>query len=369
LNHEQGSCARAKKRERLLDRPDKESLKSVFQIQSAAHKKAREDFLDNAITTAAEWIGNLTDPELGDIGRQFLDLAEKSGCKQKIDIFFTSCLADYCSFSYNPRGFVNQITYGPGAEESLARLFSAKVHETTHALQKMNSAALHASPFNPDTKIIICPRDWVMLEERCEQDSYTKQAYFNSLLAQFLPEVLETTRWDALSVDDFTKIRDAASGIGEALIEAARQSLAKSFYSDNPASEYRFKNSIQDQALKNYEAGIVKRRSCGESGWKFVRLEPEDIAAIGASCGPNIFGRNGVLPEFLEQPAMLAKTKEKLAELDKSCGITNADQLPTLSEALKEIGLTREQFVAQAYQKSLSRPAGGNGAPAGPASR
>lgn len=348
-----------------MDSPDKESLKSVFQTQSAAHKKAREDFLDNAIKTAAEWIGNLTDPELGDIGRQFLELAEKSGCKQKIDIFFTSCLADYCSFSYNPRGFVNEITYGPGAEESLARLFSAKVHETTHALQKMNSAALHASPFNPETKIIICPRDWVSLEERCEQDSYTKQAYFNSLLAQFLPEVRDTTRGDALSVEDFEKIRAAAPNICEALIEAARQALAKSFYSDNPGSEYRFKNSIQDQALKNYEAGIKKRRDCGESGWKFVRLEPEDIAAIGASCGPNIFGQNGFLPEFLNKPVMLPKAQTKLAEIDKSCGITDADALPTLTEALKETGMTREQFIAQAYKKNPPLP---NTAPAGTAS-
>lgn len=358
--------ARAKNGSGFLDGRDKENLKSVFQTQSAAHKKARENFLDNAIRTSAEWIGSLTDPELGDIGRQFLDLAEKSGVKQKIDIFFNNSLADYSSFSYNPRGFVNQITYGPGAEESLARLFSAKVHETTHALQKMLSPALHASPFNPDTKIIICPRDWITLEERCEQDSYTKQAYFNSLLAQFLPEVQETTRWDTLSVEDFTKIRDATPGIGAALIEAARQSLAKSFYSDVPDSEYRFNNSIQDQALKNFEAGIKKRRSCGESGWTFVRLEPEDIAAIGASCGPNVFGQNGVLPEFLEKPVMVTKTQEKLAEIDKSCGITNADGLPTLTEALREIGLTREQFIAQAYKKNPPAPASGPGPAASP---
>ena len=268
-----------------MDQPDKNDLTSIFQQESAAHTKAREDFLSNAIRTASDWIGRLIDPELGDIGKLFLTEARKSGCKQEIDIYFDNGLAEYSSFSY-VRGFRNMITYGPGAEESLARLFSAMVHETTHALQKMKTAALHASPFNPDTKIIICPRDWVMLEERCEQDSYTKQAYFNSLLAKVLPEVFDTTRRDALSVAEFNKIRGDAPGIGAALIQAARQVLSKSFWSDAPDSEYRFKNSIQDQALKNYAAGMSQRRKGGEKEWTFVRLEPEDIAAIGASCGP-----------------------------------------------------------------------------------
>lgn len=343
-----------------LDQTDKDDLSSIFQQQSAAHKQARESFLENAIKTTREWIGRMNDPELGAIGEMFLDETLKSGCKQEIDIFFNNGLAEYCSFSFK-RGFVNMITYGPGAEESLARLFSAMVHETSHALQKMKAAALHASPFNPDTQIIVCPRDWVMLEERCEQDSYTKQAVFNSLLAKFLPEVHDTSKFDPLSVDDFDKIRAAAGNIGDALVQAARTVLTKSFYSDNPDAVYRFKNSIQDQALKNYDAGIAKRKSSGERNWTFVRLEPEDIAAIGASCGPNIFGQNGVLPEFLQRPALLQKSQEKLAEIDKTCGITNVDDLPTLSEALKKIGMTREQFIAQAYKKKIPPPTEGSG--------
>lgn len=344
-----------------MDSIDKERLKRSFREQSVAHKKAREAFLENAITTAREWIGKIDDPELKDIGRQFLDLATQSGVKQKIDIFFTSCLADYCSFSYRPpRGFVNEITYGPGAEESIAKLFSAMVHETTHALQKMKSAALHASPFNPDTKIIICPRDWVTLEERCEQDAYTKQAFFNCMLAAFLPEILDSTKGDAVSAKEFEMIRAGAVDAHQALIEAARQSLGKSFYWDNPNAEYRFKNNIQDQALKNYGAGIAKRKSCNEAGHIYVRLEPEDIAAIGASCGPNVFGKDGVLPEFLEKPLLLEKSQKKLDELNRECGITDADQLPTLTQALQQLGMTREQFIAQAYNQQKPQAISGN---------
>ena len=334
---------------------DEKSLREAFAAESAKYKKtredlqkAREDFVAGAIKTAGEWIGSLKDPALGNIGRQFLDQVIRSGCKEKVDVSHTSSVAAYCSFSYDPRGFLNQVTYGAAAEESLVRLFSSKVHETTHALQKMLSPALHASPFNPDTKIIICPRDWVMLEERCEQDAYTKQAYFSSLLAPLLPEIRETMQRAPLSIEDFEKIRAAAPTIDQALTEAARQALNKSFYKNDPDAEYRFKNKIQDQALKNYEAGIALRRENNETGLIFVRLEPEDIAAIGASCGPNVFGTKGVLPEFLANPVMLRDTQKKLAEINRSCGITDPDKLPTLSEALKKAGMTREQFIAQA---------------------
>jgi hypothetical protein len=333
---------------------DKDNLKRTFKEQAAAHKQAREAFLDNAIKTAKDWIGMLEDPEARGIGMEFLKRAEESGCKQKIDIFFSNCLADYCSFSYKPRGFINEITYGPAAEESLPKLFSAMVHETTHALQKLLSPALHASPFNPDTKIIICPRDWVTLEERCEQDAYTKQAFFNAMLAEMLPEVWERTSGDAVSATEFAEIRKNAATLGDALIDAARKSLSKSFYWDNPDAEERFKNSIQDQALKNYAGGMAKRKSEKETNLVFVRLEPEDIAMIGASCGPNVFGTGNVLPEFLEKPVMLPHTQQKLDEINKSCGITNSDELPTLSEALAHIGLTREQFIAQAYNKQAA---------------
>jgi len=103
------------------------------------------------------------------------------------------------------------------------------------------------------------------------------------------------------------------------------------------------------------------RKAAGDTGLVYVRLEAEDIAAIGASCGPNIFGQNGVSPEFLKTPEMMTATQDKLNTLNKSCGITDESKLPTLTEALAQIGLTREQFIARAYAKPV--PAAGNSGP------
>ena len=320
--------------------------------QWLGHKKAREQLLLNAIRTTDEWIGSLQDPELGSVGSKFLDCVQKSGCLEEIDIRYRG-IATYTSFSLSgPKAFTNKLTYGPAAEEDLANLFPSKVHEAAHALQKMKSAALHASPFNRNTHIIICPRDWITLEERCEQDSYIKQAWFSSLLAENLPEIRNMSAFDALPVEAFEKIRQSSANIAEAVVEAARQSLARSYYSDNLDSEYRFKHFYQDLALDNFDAGMKTRRDKGESNFIFVRLEPEDIAAIGASFGPNSFGESMLLPEFAAQPVMLEKTREKLQNLNQKLGISDENALPTLGEILQTLGMSREDFIAASYGRS-----------------
>lgn len=306
----------------------------------------------SAIDTASGWIGGLADTELGNIGQEFIERFARSGCREKIDIRHTG-LADYYSFSLKEgEPFPNNIIYGPTALDDVANLFSSKVHEATHALQKMQSAALHASPFNPDTRIIICPRDWVLLEARCEQDAYVKQVLFTSLLARQLPEVRSMSARDAISVETFENIRAASRSIEDAVVETARQALGKSLYWDNPDAEWRFRDHYQSFALDNYAAGMRVRESRGQQNFIFVRIEPEDVEAIGASCGPNSFGANGILPEFSGKPAMQEATAQKLANLNLKLGIENEDVLPTLGEALQKLGISRKDFIAASYGRT-----------------
>lgn len=318
------------------------------------HKKAREQLLDNAIRTVDSWIGGISDDDLGQVGEEFLDFLRKTGCQQRIDIYYNGA-AHYVSFSYaHATGFANEMIYGPAAEEDLSKLFASKVHEATHAMQKMRSAALHASPFNPNTQIVICPRDWLLLDERCEQDAYVKQAFFNSLLAKELPEVRRMSDADALSVKTFERIRLEAPSIQEALIQSARVALSKSYYWDNPKSDYTFQRNYHDTAMKNYKAGIELRKSKGEHDLVYVRLEEEDIHAIGQSFGPNPFGENALLPEFAVAPALGNDAQKTHAEILKTTGIKDEDELPTLSEILQRLGLTRRKFIEASYNRPLN---------------
>lgn len=318
-----------------------------------SHRKAREQLLHNAIQTVDGWIESITDAELGAIGCQFQQDVALSGCRHEINIHHPN-RAEYVSFSYrHSTGFANHIIYGPSAEEDLSKLFSSKVHEATHALQKMQSAALHASPFNPNTQIVICPSDWIVLEERCEQDAYVKQALFNSLLAKQLSEVRRMTDNDPLSVKTFERIRLDASNISNALTEAARQALEKSFYWDNPKAEYRFHHHYHDHALKNYEAGMKLRSDNGESDLIIVRLEDEDILAIGQSCGPNPFGDGQLLPEFTAKAKLMKSAQDKLDGILSTLKIKDESKLPALGEILSRLGLTRRQFIEASYARPL----------------
>ncbi|QQG36279.1 MAG: hypothetical protein HYS17_00350 [Micavibrio aeruginosavorus] len=321
--------------------------------QWIGHKKAREQLLSNAIQTVDGWIAGITDADIGHIGSLFQQEVGLSGCRHEINIHHPN-RAEYVSFSYrHSAGFANHIIYGPSAEEDLSKLFSSKVHEATHALQKMRSAALHASPFNPNTQIVICPGDWVILEERCEQDAYVKQALFNSLLAKHLPEVRRMTDNDPLSVKTFERIRLDAANIHDTVIEAARQALAKSFYWDNPKAEHRFQHHYHDYALKNYEAGMKLRSDNGESDLIFVRLEEEDILAIGDSCGPNSFGNGRLLPEFAAKPKLTKAAQDKLDKIRGDLKLGDEEKLPTLGDILSRLGLTRRQFIEASYTRPL----------------
>lgn len=334
--------------------------------QWVGHKKAREQLLSQAVDIVDHWISGISDPELGPIGDVFQKAVAQTDCRHEISIHHAS-RASYISFSYSKGdGFANHIIYGPSAEEDLSLLFSSKVHEATHALQKMRSAALHASPFNPNTQIVICPRDWITLEERCEEDAYVKQALFNALLAKQLPEVRRLTDSDPLSVKTFERIRLDAPTVQEAIIKAASMALDKSFYWDNPKSEYRFRHHYHDFALQNYEAGMKLRSSNGESDLILVRLEPEDIMAIGDSCGPNSFGQAELLPGFAHPPKLNDKTQKKLDEIRTSLDLKDEDTLPTLGEILGRLGLTRQQYIEASYNRPLSQQAATPQKPASP---
>jgi hypothetical protein len=329
--------------------------------------------LSDAVATAGEWIEGLVDPEAGDVGRSFSEAYAHTGCEQDLDPdFFTRACFNSHSIKLSDSGFHNNILYGSLAMKKLDVLFSARVHESTHAMQNKNTPALHASPFNPKTKIIICPEDWLFLQERCEQGAYAMQAWFSTLLADeaedggpdLAKKIIEGSEREPVAINQFRRLRQEAGSLAGALVGAARESLTKNFYSDSGQYDYyKFADNYADSALTGYTQVMnVRRNERNETGFKFVRLSDKDreaaVRAIGSSFGPNCFGEPEILPEFLKGAILSDKINSKVAtqspidrlgDLNKSLGIGNYGDLPTLSDELAKIGKTPENFLAEQY--------------------
>ena len=336
-----------------------------------AHRTARQ--LQVNIAVVARWLGTLQDPQFADVGQHFQARCAQGGFQVALDPDLT-CTASYCSFSLrkDQSGFVNTITYGQLAAKNPVRLFNAAIHEPLHGLQKQNAAALHASPFNAvnGNTIIICPRDWLLLEERCEQDAYAKQAWMNALLARHVQKAWDSGKNGPLSAREFQSCRDVC---GDDLVAglrlAAAKALHKSYWYNNENSPYRFANYVQDCALRNYRAAMKLRLGDGETGFVFVRVRPEHVHALGQSFGPNVFGDNPKDPSLLQQTAMsdsAAESDEAMGtsyglstaalfdQLQQDLGIRDDSALPYLDEALAQRGLSMEQYIHQTSVPALA---------------
>lgn len=345
----------------------------ILRMQYLESANGFMQLLRNSVDTAGEWIDGLTDPELGNVGHRFSEAYARTGCEQDLDPdFFTRACFNSHSTKQGDSGFHNNILYGSLAMKKMDVLFSARAHESTHAIQSFNTPALHASPFNPKTKIIICPEDWLFLQERCEQGAYALQAWFSTLLADeaadggpdLAKKIIEGSEREPVSVNRFRGLQQEAGSLAGAVIGAARESLTKNFYSDHGQYDYyKFADNYADNALTGYTQVMnVRRNERGETGFVFVRLSDEEreaaVRAIGSSFGPNCFGEDRVLPEFLNGVALSDKInskvatqspKDRLSDLNISLGIASRDGLPTLTEELAKIGMTPENFLAEQY--------------------
>ncbi|WP_435641367.1 hypothetical protein [Micavibrio aeruginosavorus] len=327
-------------------------------LSSAWDKVAEAAALTTALDSVRINIARLNDPYLGAVGLDFLRRMTRTACAH-IPVQDLSCMAAYQSFIYPPNpmttGFNNHIAYGPSARTNSQLLFSAHIHEGLHALQKASAPALHASPYNPMTRIILCPRDWVTAQERCEQDAYVKQAWMNSLLAMHDASVFHTSRPDPMNVSMFASTRLTYGNIFATLHQAAKTVMNRNFFvhtPDNGEPAITFGDHYHTLALDNYKRIIEARVKNDGHNIVFVRMDADDILAIGHSFGPNPFARKNQMQcaqDFARPSRLSSDNKVALRDLNMDLGIVDDRSLPTLREALESIGLSREQFLARTY--------------------
>jgi hypothetical protein len=326
------------------------------------------------VDIAAQWIDALDDPEIGPVGAGFAARLKQTGYEEEFAVKkYTRALYNSYSVLSGDSGFHNSLLYGWLALTNLDELVCARVHESRHCMQMQETPALHASPFNPDTKVVLCPEDWLFLNERCEQSAYAGQVWFMSLLADLTQadsdlnrKILRTSEFEPVSVSAFRELRERTGSLHAALVEAARSSLQKRFYTGTGSLDYYlFSDNYADNALTGYAQVMnVRRNDNKEKGFVYVRLSPEEreaaVRAIGGIFGPNCFtGPDGkVLPEFLEGVKLsenvnsrvaVLSPKARLAELNQILGIDESGKLPTLADALAEKQMTPESMKIAAY--------------------
>lgn len=294
-------------------------------------KVMRYGVLESHKHQITDWLNSLDDPELPDIGRIFLGQQKRVGCSTTIEPSL-ECAAEYTAYSY-ANGLRNNMGLNPEKIRHPFDLFDSIMHELPHALQRDSAQALQHGPFNPDTKIIVHPDDWILLYDLCERDAYAMQAWFNSLLNKKQPYIREKTQFYVLSVQDFETIRDESSDLAECLKKSALAALKKP--KRNWASYPTFADHYHDVAIRNYSAGMCCRRDAGETGHIFVRLTQEDFWAVGNyGVGPNRFGEHSIDPAFLQRPELDRQNSENLQLLYRDYNIPPLASCPTLNEVL-----------------------------------
>lgn len=317
-----------------------------------AERQERERQLAADLAVTDSWLDALKDPEYGAVGKKlkaaiaFSPLVEKSDMAMRLNAVFNS-------YAYPPhegeKGYKPELIYGLPALNQITTLLGARCHEYIHALQYEKGAAIHASPFNEAAPFFLSPLDYMRLKEALEQDAYVKGAWLQVLAENLDKGMLEALGDVPLPADAFKKIRESGSSLQEAFTKAAKAaSEAQGKWVGGHTGPAR--DLWHSNAIKEYAWAMGTRIRQGERNFKFARLEKKDFEEICTAFGLSTFDGN-------LQPVLSAANQGALEALNIILGIRPiplADPLPTLSEALQEAGLLREEFMRKS--KEYVRP-------------
>ncbi len=274
---------------------------------------------------------------LGEAGRDFIETYKRLGTGEYYDPEHDAIA---CFLGVGLTKVTNAIIYGPRAvAHNMEQLFSFRTHEIIHAFQAHILAATHADPVNARSNIVLCPRDFIRLEELKERGAYAGQFLFASLMHD-----LETGARESVNF----KIHDLPPE-AERSIENMKQRMRDMVDGVMRRDNNDLKKQYNEQMLARFEeaAATDRKDDIAQGRLRFVRLEEEDIAAAGDGFILNIFtdGEGNVLPAFLKDVPLSPELEARVQILNKLLGITDESQLPTFGEALQAEGLDREAFI------------------------
>ena len=324
----------------------------------------------------------MVDPKFGKIGSVFKKELIASGVQEYSSTYLQEnpehSDGGYAAFSANPknkhRWFRNAIYYAQNLTRcdkeggTSVYLIPFRFHEGIHAIQHSKAAALHATFINPVAQVVLCPRDYVAMRDMMERDAYAKEAWLTHLLSKISRNFAAIVSKD--SWVHFFNQCDADT----ALFITANHSLPSfpiegpnlSDYYDQHPDKYSqalgVKNAYHTESMRRYIEDYSRYK---RPNTVYARLGREDYVQLWSSLGVSTFGNQDFFERAMAgQPKyecghyglMDLQVKAQIRKMNKKLGIQNENNLPTLTEALKDIELTPESFLSLSRSQTKENP-------------
>ncbi len=310
--------------------------------------------LEAKLTYTRKLIASLHDPETGFSGADLLARVDATGVEHVAADKEQNCLTCYVPFHRKKTpSFRNQISYqleapsdqddGTFCERSPQRIAGAWIHEVMHAQSWSLAPELHASGYNANTPVVLCPEDYVAMMCITERVAFAYSGWMMSLAQRQDPSFGEFVT--PVNGDMFDYLRSRNTGIHQTLVDAGELSM-RTFWARDKRDGHplTMEQYYQWLALSNYEF-ITKACLEDERLPLVVRLEPHNFVSIAQSFGPNILsGGNFTVPPLraLDQ----AWLDDIYSLLHKGASVPRREHLPTFDSALMSFGHTPEGFLA-----------------------
>lgn len=301
---------------------------------------ARQEALRQELRLFDRWLNGLCDPDAGDVGSAFRAAFAATGCTEDVSADTGDAEAYFNAFSRVPGEdrftFTNKIVYGPAALDERGNLFAARCHESLHAIQYSRAPIMHAVPYNTGAPVLLCPRDFALLVQLTERDTFAKQTWLASLAARARPDIIFTDIMDA-TVPRLEELRGFPLTFVQALAILGHQIMECIGPVD---SDLIYNQHYGHEALERYDAFLsLRENDIREGRCTLIRLEAQDLRDVSGAFGPVLMDGIPVPPPLLPQD------REAIQRLNEQLGITDENNLPTMREALSARGLKPETLL------------------------
>lgn len=273
---------------------------------------------------------------VGDLGRAFRAALARTGCREMTDAYRRDCVAMFTAH-LEIDGFSNTLIYGDRVftnedghfATALEQTFDSRNHEGTHAIDFNRVAALHATPYNPHARMILCPRDEMLMMELKERSAIARSWLFHEILHGRISALDGAAQEKALQDCAATVLETRMVGTGADV---------------RPLLHY-----YRDLSLQEYEIMVPRRLAQYGGDLRFVMLEDEDILSLSDSLGLKTFGAGPSDFARFRSPPLNADEAARLAAMERDF---NVGTPVSFSRALADAGLDRDSFL----KLSLSVP-------------